>query len=132
MTDAAAAPPPPAPAPGGAVGTVRNPVTTWLLVIITFGIYGLYWWYKINEEVAAADPTIEVNPVLSVLALFVPIANLVTIYRTGQRIGQAQTSRGVGNPPASGWIGILLGFVLGLYVVYYQSNLNRIWNPPAA
>ena len=38
------------------IGKQRNPVTVWLLVIVTFGIYGLYWWYKANEEVGDFDP----------------------------------------------------------------------------
>lgn len=109
------------------IGTTRNPVTVWLLVLVTFGIYGLYWWYKANEEVNRYDPSIEVNPTLSVLALFVPIANLVTIYRTGARIGQAQANQ-TGNAGASGILGLLLALLLALDFPYYQSNLNQLWS----
>jgi hypothetical protein len=112
-------------------GKTRNPVTVWLLAIVTFGIYGLYWWYKANEEVGAADPSIEVNPMLSVLALFVPICNIVTIYRTGQRIGQAQQNRG-GTAECSGLIGFLLAILFALDFAYYQSNLNKLWAGGAA
>jgi hypothetical protein len=110
----------------GAVGTTRNPVTTWLLVLITFGIYLLYWWYKTNEEVAEYDPSIEVKPVLSVLALFVPICNIVTIWRTGSRIGQAQRTA-TGTASCSGGIGFLLALLLSLNFVYYQAQLNDLW-----
>jgi hypothetical protein len=29
----------------------RNPLGVLGLTIITFGIYGLYWYYKVNEEI---------------------------------------------------------------------------------
>jgi hypothetical protein len=108
------------------VGKTRNPVGVWLLTFVTLGIYGLYWWYKINDEVGEFDESIDVNPVLSLLAMFVPIANIVSLVRTGGRIGQAQENT-LGRKDCSGLIGFLLAFVLGLYIVYYQANLNRLW-----
>lgn len=112
-------------------GKTRSPWGVWLLTLITFGIYGLYWWYKANEEVGDADPGIEVNPVLSMLALFVPVCNIVTIFRTGSRIGQAQQGR-IGMNGTNGWLGLLLAVIGGFHVVYYQSNLNKMWASQAA
>ncbi len=112
-------------------GKTRNPWGVWLLSLITVGIYGLYWWYKANEEVGNADSSIEVNPALSTLALFVPVCNIVTIFRTGGRIGQAQQSR-IGLNGTNGWLGLLLAIVGGFHVVYYQSNLNKMWAGTAA
>ncbi len=55
-------PPPPAPAaPGyapmaamgqgpGSIGKVRSTGTCVLLMIVTLGIYGLFWWYNTHEE----------------------------------------------------------------------------------
>ncbi len=110
----------------GRVGTTRNPWVVWLLVLVTLGIYGLYWWYKTNEELAEYDPSIEVNPLLAMLALFVPICNIVTLWRTGTRVGQAQqTATGTAN--ASGGIAFLLALLFSLNFVYLQSNLNQLW-----
>lgn len=96
------------------------------LSLITFGIYYLYWWYKINEEVGAFDQSIKVEPVLSLLAMFVPIANIVTIVKTGGRIGQAE--RSAGNPsPCSGGLGFLLSLIFGMNIIYYQGHLNKLW-----
>src|SRR5262245_59281352 len=36
---------------GGVEVTKRNPWGVWGLTLITFGIYGIVWWYKINREV---------------------------------------------------------------------------------
>ena len=107
-------------------GKTRSPWGVWFLTLITFDIYGLYWWYKANEEVGNADASIEVNPALSMLALFVPICNIVTIFRTGSRIGQAQHGR-LGLNGTNGWLGLLLAVLGGFHVVYYQSNLNKMW-----
>jgi len=123
----------------GMVGKTRSPWGVWGLTLITFGIYGLYWWYKANEEVNAYDPSIEVNPLLAMLALLVPICNIVTIIRTGNRIGQAQENA-TGTNGTSGIIGILLAFLAAFDFVYYQSSLNKLWAsapqgqapPPAA
>ena len=62
---------------------------------------------------------------MSTLALFIPIASLVTVVTTRGRIGQAQTSGGLGDK-VSGGLGLLLAFLLAT-LVYYQSGLNKIW-----
>jgi len=134
------APPPGAP-PGGAmerqpvagvrvrrVGKTRNPWGVWLLTFVTLGIYGLYWYYKVNDEVREYDRSIDVEPVLSLLALFVPIVNWVSIYRTGDRISRAQQSAGSAER-CSPVAGLLLWlFVFGTGMVYYQSQLNKVWD----
>jgi hypothetical protein len=108
------------------IGKTRHPWGVWGLSIITLGIYFLYWWYKVNEEVNDYDPSIEVEPVLAMLALFVPICNIVTIVRTGSRIGRAQENA-TGTNRTNGWLGLLLAILAALDIVYYQSNLNKLW-----
>jgi hypothetical protein len=112
------------------IGKKRNPVAVWLLAIVTFGIYGLYWWYKVNEELANFDDSIEVNPLLATLANFVPICNIVTVVRTGGRIGQAQENL-YGQRECNGGLGFVLAILLALDFVYYQANLNKLWDQAA-
>ena len=109
------------------VGKTRHPWGVWGLSIITFGIYYLYWWFKINEELKDYDTQIQVSPALALLANFVPICDLVTIVKTGGRISQAQTTADT-IARCSGWLGLLLGFLFGLHVVYYQTALNDLWS----
>jgi hypothetical protein len=122
----------------GLSGKRRNPVLVWLVwPFITLGIYHLYWWYKINDEARRLDPSIEVNPVLSLLALFpgavILVPALVTIYRTGDRLRQMEAAAGQ-SPSVIPIVGLLLAFLFTLYSLYYQIALNRIWdsygNPP--
>jgi hypothetical protein len=51
------------------------------LVIITLGIYAIYWFYKISEEMKflAKDPN--ASPALWTVLLFVPIANIWSYYK---------------------------------------------------
>jgi hypothetical protein len=115
----------------GMRGKPRNPFLVWLVwPLITLGIYHLVWWYKINDEARKFDPRIEVNPVLSVLALFpggiIVVPALVSIYRTGDRLRAMQASAGR-TPSVVPVIGLLLAFLFSLYSLYYQVNLNGVW-----
>jgi hypothetical protein len=122
----------------GRAGKTRNIWLVWLVwPLITLGIYYLVWWYKINSEARDFDETIEVNPVLSLLAVsigaFIIVPPFVSVYRTGLRIAQMQGRAGL-QPSCNGWIGLVLNFVASLQALYYQSELNTIWahlgNPP--
>jgi drug/metabolite transporter (DMT)-like permease len=114
------------------VGKTRNPWGVWLIGLVTLGVYFFVWYYKINREQRDYDPDINVDPTLALLAvllggfLFFPIA-WVSIVRAGNRIQQAQNTAGA-NERCNGWLGLLL-FILGAFnMVYYQSQLNKVWD----
>lgn len=118
-------------------GKRRNIFAVWLgLPIITLGIYSYVWYYKVNRE--ARDMAIDSNPTNSLLAILIGwvliyIPPFVSIYRTGGRIAEMQRRAGL-QPTCSGGLGILLIFVFGTWTLYYQSQLNKVWerygNPP--
>jgi len=115
----------------GRAGKTRNIWLVWLVwPFITLGIYHLVWWYKINREARDFDENIKVEPVLSLLALVpgavIIVPPFVSVYRTGERIGQMQEDAGL-ERSCNGWIGLVLSFFLSLHALYYQSELNRIW-----
>ena len=115
----------------GRAGKTRNIWLTWLIwPLITLGIYHLVWYYKINREARDFDETIAVEPAISLLAITVGwiiiVPPYVSIYRTGERIAQMQEDAGM-ERTCNGWIGLLLSFLFGLYSLYYQYELNRIW-----
>lgn len=124
----------------GSTAKVRSPVGVAVLVVVTLGIYGLFWWYFVNREMAdygRAKGTAELgdNPTLSVLALF-PGALLIvpaiwTIVTTFQRAQAAQ--RLAGETPINGWLGLVLYIVFSpAYDGYIQSGLNGVWEAQAA
>ncbi len=47
-----------------------------LLTLITFGIYGIYWFYKTKEEINSLGAKIP-----SFVLYFIPIANIYWLYK---------------------------------------------------
>ena len=114
---------------------VRSPVWVAVLVIVTLGIYLIFWWYFANRELAdygQAKGTKELgdSPGKSTLALFpgglIIVPAIWTAVTTFQRVQAAQ--RLAGQTPINGWIGLLLYFVFSpAYPAYMQSGLNNVW-----
>lgn len=110
----------------------RNVFAVWLgLPLITLGIYSYVWIYKVNDEARRFLGDESIRPALSVLA-FIPGALLiippfVAIYRLGKRIARMEAAAGSPNR-AEPVVGLVLGFVFGLYSLYYQDHLNGLWD----
>jgi drug/metabolite transporter (DMT)-like permease len=112
----------------------RNPWGVLGLSIITFGVYYVVWWYKINNEMNNLG--VQCNPTSSVLAItigaFVVVPPFISIYATADRIKQAQerTNASERMVPV---LGLLLFIVVSTFAaVYYQSQLNKAWDALAA
>lgn len=117
---------------------VRSPWAVALLPIVTFGIYGLVWWYRINRELRdygqAKGYDLGQNPTNSVLALFpgflILVPPLVTYWRGTKRVMGA--SRLAGNEPLNGWIAIILYILIPpAFWAYIQVSLNDVWRKEA-
>ena len=108
----------------------RNPWGVFLLVIVTLGIYGIVWYYKINNELK--NYGVRCDPVVSTLAItlgaILVVPPLVSVYRTADRIRQAQ-EQGQAAERMIPWLGLLLAVFAGAFAhVYYQSQINKIWD----
>ena len=60
------------------------------------------------------------------MSLFVPIVGLISIYNTGNRIRQAQTTAGAA-AEASSLLGLIASIFFVLDIPYYNSQLNNVW-----
>jgi hypothetical protein len=117
---------------------VRNPWAVALLPFVTFGIYHVVWWAKINKELKAYGEAkgydLGQNPTNSWLALFpgflLIIPPLVSYWRGTKRVQGA--SKIAGREPASGWIALILYLLLspGMFA-YLQVSLNNVWEQEA-
>lgn len=126
-------PMPPAVTQGGFPGTGpamlrRSPAGVWLLSMVTFGIYFLIWYYKVQKEMREFDPRVEVNPTKAVLimifgSLLLFIPPLISFYNTGKRVAQVQRAAGLAQT-CSRTIGFSLFIPLG--AMYYQEELNKV------
>jgi len=127
----------------GAAGKIRSFWVGFGLAAITFGIYGLCWYYFVNDELK--DIGIDKNdqnlaqssPAMSVTAILVGgwfiIPPLLSIYNYGQRIKRAQRLAGVPREqqidPIVAFLlyfpGILLVVPYFLHFWYVTKHQNR-------
>jgi hypothetical protein len=125
-----------------AIAKIRNPLAPALLGFVTFFIYNIVWYYKINKEMAelgkATGRTEELgdNPTTSVIAItlgaFILVPPFISYYNTFKR---QQALRGMTTPGDNGFeagLGLLLAIFLAP-VAYYllQDSLNKGWQAQA-
>jgi uncharacterized protein DUF4234 len=123
---------------GASQAKIRNPIAVLLLSFITLGIYGIFWWYFINREMADlgranSEPKLGDNPVMSVLAItlggLIIIPALVSHWRTLKRIETAQNVV-LGSNNFSPLLLFIVSFIPLVNLVVtplMQSNLNQVW-----
>ncbi|GIH93408.1 DUF4234 domain-containing protein [Planobispora siamensis] len=109
----------------------RNPFAAWLgLPLITLGFYAFVWYYLIHSELADFDRRRVISPSSALMAyvfgwVTLGVWTMVSFYTAGKKIANAQRAAGLA-PTCSGGLGLLLFFVFGLGVLYYQSELNKV------
>jgi hypothetical protein len=131
----------------GATAKTRHPVAVPALMLITLGIYGIYWWYQINREMvdlgrARGVDGLGDSPTKSMLAVFpgflIIVPPYISMYNTVKRIQRAQEVT-AGQVTLNGmivlWL-IIAGFIVGVagLVVpgYIQAELNKAWEAVGA
>jgi hypothetical protein len=114
----------------GASGKIRSFAVGLGLSIVTLGIYSLFWYYFVNDElkdvgIAKNDENLaQSNPAMSVTAVliggWVIVPPLLSVYNYGQRILRAQRLLGV---PREEQINPVTAFLLffpgGILIVPY-------------
>ena len=115
-------------------GKLRNPLGVIGLGLITFGIYTIVWYFKVNKEMAnvgQAKGTEEcgTNPTTSLLALIpgalILVPPFVSMYNACKRLGATERVTGAqaGMEPPLLWLLLIFISPIGLYL--FQSNLNK-------
>jgi hypothetical protein len=116
---------------------IRSPWAVALLPFVTFGIYHLVWYYKINKEMASLgrargkSDELGDNPGKSLLAVtlgaLVIVPAIISFVHTFQRIQATQRLLN-GGEVINGWIGLILYLVVSpATAAYMQSGLNSSW-----
>lgn len=112
-------------------GEVRNPMTTWILVIATCGLYGLYWWYTAATELKNYLGREDINPIMDVGICFV--CGLYALYlpiKYGKIIQEAQQRAGIADAEDQGVMFLLFMFLCSFGYSKMQEELNKIWEAP--
>lgn len=119
--------PPPATGP---LGRVRGTGLTILLFIITFGIYGLFWYYLVHEEMKRHKNGDGLGGVFAVI--IAAIVGVVMPFITSNEVGELYERRGQ-EKPVSGLTGLWyfpgIFIIVGPIVWFVKTNgaLNRYW-----
>ena len=108
----------------------RNIATCIILSIVTCGIYGIYWFISmvndINEVSESGGPSGAVVFILSLVTCSIYL--WYWMYKTGENINAAKKMRGMDTDSNSGIVYLILS-IFGLAIVSYaliQSELNKL------
>lgn len=125
---------PAAPFRMGPVGQVRSTGMAILLFVVTFGIYGLYWFYVVHDEMKRHKGTGIGGGLALVIAFF---ATAVTAFLTSSEVGELYERQGRAKPVSAitGLWYVPGNFILvGPIVWFVQTNgaLNDYWRSVGA
>jgi Domain of unknown function (DUF4234) len=119
------------------IAKIRHPLGVIGLTLITLGIYGFVWYYKINKEMNTLggtydDDYLENSPGTALLAvtlgILIIVPPFVSYWRTNKRIERSQ-ERVLGSNNFSPVLSFVLTLIGLGFVSHYlmQSNLNQVW-----
>jgi uncharacterized protein DUF4234 len=109
----------------------RNPLGVLGLSLITLGIYGFYWYYKVNEEILLYTRDDTISPTRSLLAVIpgflLIVPPFIAYYNTANHIVQMQQKWGMASQISPALVVILALVVWIGMAAYIQEHLNRVW-----
>lgn len=99
----------------------RNMWVQVLLMIVTFGLYAIYWFYQTSVEMRAITKDADASPSLWTVLLFVPFGCFYSFYCHGRIYEKISADR------INRWFIFILWlfFPAGTWFIV-QSDLNRI------
>jgi hypothetical protein len=114
----------------------RSPLVVLGLVLVTIGIYGFYWYYKVNEEIKRYTGDETISPSRSLFAVIpgflLIVPPFIAYYNTANHIVRMQEQRGLGSQISPALV-VILGLVIWIgMAAYVQEHLNRVWESASA
>ena len=110
----------------------RDPLGVLGLSVISLGIYWLYWYYKVNDEIRRFEKDDTVRPGMALLAVtlgwFLIVPPFISICNTSLHVARMEERVGI-SAPLSPALNVVLLLVLSLGIgIYTQEHLNRVWD----
>ena len=110
----------------------RNPLGVLGLTVITLGIYFLYWYWKINDELRLYKRDESISPTRSLMAMLfgwlIIVPPFIAMYNTSKHVQDAEQRVGVQPQLEPALTIVFLLFVAIGNTIYVQEHLNRIWD----
>ncbi len=109
----------------------RSIVVAILLSFVTCGIYGIYWFIKLNDEANTASGTFGTSGGMAFLFTLITcgIYGYYWAFKQGEKIDLAKKNRGMDSGNSN--IIYLILFLFGLGIIAYalmQNELNQMAN----
>jgi Domain of unknown function (DUF4234) len=121
---------------GGKQAKIRNPWLVLLFVVITLGIYYLFWYYFVNREVSdwGAENKTDIGQSAGMSVVAITIGGLiivppfVSLFHTGKRMQLSQRVADVqGGSPGLFFVLSIIPIASLFAPVYLQAELNKVW-----
>ena len=110
----------------------RNPLGVLGLTVITLGIYFLYWYWKINDELRLYKRDESISPTRSLMAMLfgwlIIVPPFIAMFNTSKHVQDAEQRLGIQPQLEPALTIVFLLFVAIGNTIYVQEHLNRIWD----
>jgi Domain of unknown function (DUF4234) len=110
----------------------RHPLGVLGLSFITLGIYLLYWYYQVNDEIRRFQKDDSVRPGIALLAVtlgwLIIVPPFISVYNTSLHVVRMEQRVGIQQQLSPALNVILLLFVGVGVGMYMQEHLNRVWD----
>ncbi len=108
----------------------RNIVTSILLSLVTCGIYGLYWFVCLTDDLNTVSGEAGTPGVKALIFTIIScgIYGLYWAYKSGEKLDIAKQKKGI--PASNGGVLYLILFIFGGIIAYalIQNELNNLAN----
>jgi hypothetical protein len=110
----------------------RSPLVVLGLSVITLGIYALYWFYDVNDEIRRFERDETISPGRSLLAValgwLLIVPPFIAVYNTSLHVVKMEQRLGIPQQ-LSPALNLIFLLIVGIVVpVYTQEHLNRVWD----
>jgi hypothetical protein len=110
----------------------RNPLGVLGLMLITLGIYFLYWYWKINDELREFEHNESISPTRSLMAMLfgwiLIVPPFIAMYNTAKHVQAVEQRLAIQPQLEPALVIVIMLFVSIGNGVYIQEHLNRIWD----
>lgn len=110
----------------------RDPLGVLGLSIITLGIYFLYWYYQVNDELRRFERDESISPVRSLMAVLfgwiIIVPPFIAAYNTAKHVQGVERRMGIQPELEPALVIVIMLFVAIANGVYVQEHLNRVWD----
>ena len=111
------------------VGKIRPPAQVILFSIITCGIYAIYWYYTIMNDLNKARGKEIINPVLFlVLSIFCGFLLWYILYVIDKNLVELSAEEGTNYNKENFILWLVLSFVLGVGTIVAMWQITNAYN----